>query len=341
MKMSMKWIPCELHTHTVHSDAQHTLLEMAEKARELDIEWIALTDHNTTSGHLEREDVTLKTGLQIIKGLEWTTFHGHMLTLGISKYVDWRNLGIQDIDKGIKGVHEQDGVVGIAHPFRVGSPMCTGCYWEYEIKDWNEIDYIEVWSGVFPSIKQTNQRAFNWWTDVLNAGYKVSATSGRDWHHSNPVDGPLSITYLGLPDSESKLEGDELETALVSAIKKGAISVTLGPLLIVNFHVPGMDKVFEMGETLLVKEMTEELVTVNISIDFSTRKRHWKLPEQDLEVRINSNLGVLAVEKVNENTPNCSIEILMSQIKWLRAELYGVIHECRTLIAFTNPIYGD
>lgn len=342
MEMSKKWIPCELHTHTVHSDAKHTLIEMAEKARELEIACIALTDHNTTSGHMEKEAVTHKTGLQIIKGLEWTTFHGHMLTLGLSNYVDWRHLGIRDLHQGIKGVHEQEGVVGIAHPFRVGSPMCTGCYWEYDIKDWNEVDYIEVWSGIFPSIKQTNQRAFDWWTEVLDAGYKVSATSGRDWHDSSsPVDEPLSVTYLGLSHCDSELEGEELETVLVKAIKTGSMSVTLGPLLIVEIYLPGGDHVYEMGETVPVNENIGETVTVHISLDFTSRKKHWHVPEQDLEVHIKSNLGVLAVNKVNEKTPQCSIEIHINQLKWLRAELYGVINGCRTLIAFTNPIYGD
>src|SRR5690606_7425173 len=137
-------------------------------------------------------------------GLEWTTFYGHMVTLGIEQYVDWRNLSPIDIHKGIKKVHQNGGVVGIAHPFCIGSPICTGCYWEYEITDWDDIDYIEVWSTEFHSIKRRNLRAYDLWTEKLNEGYQISATSGRDWHHSNN-DSPIAISYLQFDESESKL----------------------------------------------------------------------------------------------------------------------------------------
>lgn len=339
--MSKQWIPCELHTHTVHSDAKHTLEEMAVNARKLGIDCLALTDHNTTSGHLEREAVTQKTGLKIIKGLEWTTFHGHMLTLGISDYVDWRKLGPKDLHKGIKQVHEQEGVVGIAHPFRVGSPMCTGCYWEYEIEDWNDINYIEVWSGLFPSIKKTNQRAFDWWTDILNKGYKVSATSGRDWHDSNEDDVPLSITYLGIDEKHRKQDPAAFEKAIVEAIRTGSISVTVGPLLNFEARLPEINKVYEIGETLPIGKRPNQKVMTTISVDFHARNLHWELAEQDFNLRLVSNDGVLQEELVSQKNPNVSLTIPSKNLTWLRAELFGVIKGIRTLIAFTNPIYLD
>lgn len=41
-----KWIACELHTHTQHSDGQFTVLELAQTAKQCGLEGIAITDHN-------------------------------------------------------------------------------------------------------------------------------------------------------------------------------------------------------------------------------------------------------------------------------------------------------
>ncbi|WP_165972358.1 CehA/McbA family metallohydrolase [Paenibacillus piri] len=196
--MTDKWLPFELHCHTYHSDGKQSLAELAAAAKALGLSGVALTDHNTMTGLADRDNVAEQSGVEIIPGLEWTTFFGHMLTLGIREYVDWRNLSPFHLHRGIEGVHRQGGLVGIAHPFRVGSPMCTGCYWEFEVSDWNAVDYIEVWSGLFPSIRRNNARAFALWTELLNRGYRIAATSGRDWHVSDPASEPVSATFLGI-----------------------------------------------------------------------------------------------------------------------------------------------
>ena len=73
----MSRICAELHCHTLHSDALFTPEELAEAARDNQIDLIALTDHNTLSGYAQME----QTGLPFIHGIEWTTFYGHMLVL--------------------------------------------------------------------------------------------------------------------------------------------------------------------------------------------------------------------------------------------------------------------
>lgn len=86
----MKWLACELHTHTVHSDGSQTLQELASGAGRLGFDAIALTDHNTMSGLNGREDAQRDSGLMIIPGMEWTTFYGHLVTIGLDGFVDWR-----------------------------------------------------------------------------------------------------------------------------------------------------------------------------------------------------------------------------------------------------------
>lgn len=330
----MKWYPYELHTHTLHSDGVHTLMEMAIEARKLGIDGLALTDHNTISGLADQDVVTEETGLHIVRGLEWTTFYGHMLTLGIDKYEDWRILSPIDIQKGMKRLHEQGALVGIAHPFDIGTPICTGCYWEYEITDWDLVDYIEVWNGTLPSITHSNKRAFELWTEKLNEGLQIPATSGRDWHHTSPNDGPPAVTFLQMKDQENCI----VEADVLQAVKEGKMSISLGPLLLLTGQVNSSGQSIGLGDKVELDEGNKQ-VTFNIELDCSARKGKWELLDQTLKVLINSNKGVLQEFDIKNQSMTESFDLNMEGVFWIRAEIYGVISDVRTLIGFTNPIY--
>lgn len=326
------WIPCELHTHTLNSDGCLTLQGLADKAKDLGLECIALTDHNTISGHLDIESAAKQTGIHIIPGLEWTTFYGHMVAMGITEYVDWRNRGPADIHKGIADVHSAGGLVGVAHPYRLGSPMCTGCHWQFEISDWNDVDYLEVWSETFPSVQSHNKRAFDLWTDLLNKGHRITAVSGRDWHGDGSGDEPLAVTYLGI----NKDENASFNKAAVNALKNGCACITMGPLMVLTALSGSKDRQFVMGEK--VKKINDtKVVEVTLDIDLTARKGRWKLDEQPMTAVLMSNKGNLIEIDVECNSIWQTVST--EGIHWLRAELYGSIDGIRTMIAFTNPIY--
>ncbi len=336
----MQWLPYELHTHTFHSDGEHSLLELAASARELGLFGIALTDHNTMSPLLDRVQVQSETELQIIRGMEWTTFFGHMLALGITGYVDWRDLGIQDIHKGIERVHRQGGIVGIAHPYRVGSPLCTGCFWEYEISDWHDVDYIEVWSTTFPSIMKSNIRAFAAWTELLNRGHRITGVCGRDWHvSSKKATEPVAVAYLGMnPPGMSGSSESDVESMAVDTIRRGAVAVTMGPLLLFTVKTGPSGAEYGSGDEVPADRDAKQAV-VEVQVDFQTRAGHWHLVEQELTVVLSGNLGTAAEVRVSRGSPNASCMVALDELTWLRAELYGILHNCRTMIAFANPVY--
>jgi hypothetical protein len=325
---SRKWLAFELHTHTVHSDGRHTLRELAQSAAALGLDGIALTDHNTTSGLYGKEEIEAATGIRIWNGLEWTTFYGHMLVLGLDAgaYADWRMLGPNELSKGLQEVKALGALAGIAHPFRVGSPMCTGCYWEYTIDRWEDIDFIEVWSGTFPSVKTDNHRAFALWTEMLNRGFRLTATCGRDWHDSTPGEAEkerIAVTYIG---HESPTE----------AIAKGAVVVSMGPLL--DMEAAGDDFTVGIGGEAAVGGESRS-IEVSVRVDFERRKSVWTLPEQQLEIKLVGNRGVEAVVPLPVGASTASAVIEAAGLIWLRAELYGTLNHVRTMIAFTNAIY--
>ncbi|CAG7619342.1 hypothetical protein PAESOLCIP111_02205 [Paenibacillus solanacearum] len=338
----LRWLPFELHTHTFHSDGKQTLLELAEGARALGFAGIALTDHNTMTGLADKETVSGQTGVGIIPGLEWTTFFGHMVTLGIREYVDWRNLSPFHLHRGIEEVHRQGGLAGIAHPFRVGSPMCTGCFWEFEVSDWREIDYIEVWSGLFPSIQRNNARAFALWTDLLNRGYRIAATSGRDWHVPGPVAEPVSATFLGIAGEADSSSTRALPGAAVDALRRGAASISMGPLPLVSVRTEDGSGAAVIGEALgRPQDGLRPVVIASLAVDFTVRDGLWELQKPAVELRLNSNRGVFAACELSRERPEAASEVDVSGVSWVRGELYGVMHGVHTMIGFTNPIYFD
>lgn len=328
----MKWIPFELHTHTLHSDGSHTLLEMCRVAADLGLGGIALTDHNTVSGLLDADEVSRETGVAVLPGMEWTTFHGHMLTLG-APYCEWRDLGQGDIAKGISRVHGQGGIVGIAHPYSLGSPICTGCHWEYAVNDWEQIDYIEVWHETMPPIKNHNGPAWRQWTDLLNRGYRIAATAGRDWHRSSERDDLAAYTYIGLPDAESRHSPE----TVVNAIRQGRLCISMGPILDVGLHLG--PKRYGIGDEIpLGESIGMDQADIHISISrASIPARPWG-GDEGCELVVMSNLGELrriSAARLESWSGTAPVEGL----RWLRVELFGPINGALATIAFTNPIY--
>lgn len=334
----MRWAACELHTHTFHSDGKQSLLELANGAKSLGFECIALTDHNTMTGLQDKEKVEEETGIRIIPGMEWTTFYGHMVTIGMDAFVDWRTRGIGDIHQGIAEIHAKGGVAGMAHPFRIGSPICTGCYWEYEISDWNEIDYIEVWSGTFPSIKKDNLRAYQLWTEKLNEGYRIAATSGRDWHIQDETEDPISVTYLGLEDGE-----DSLRNQAVKAISQGRVSVTIGPLI--TLEIEKANLLYKLGDLIPLDDpftvAGKSVCQAHIQLDFSVRKGKWEIADQSFSLLLFGNTGIISEQTIRSVDATYGMEIKYSDLIWVRAELWGAVRGARVLIAFTNAVYFE
>jgi len=334
----MKWLACELHTHTIHSDGKQTLLELAMGAKQLGFECIALTDHNTMSGLQGKEEIERETGITILPGMEWTTFYGHMVTIGLNSFVDWRKAAPDTIDSNVAEVHNQGGVAGLAHPFRIGTPVCTGCFWEFNIRDWNNFDYIEVWSTTFAPVKQDNKRAFALWTSLLNEGVQIAATSGRDWHRQEETEDPLSVTYLGLKD-----ENISVQEAVTSALKEGRVAVTIGPLMTMEVRGEESGTVYELGAVVPADSPgdREERYAVHVHLSFSVREGIWQLPDQSYRLVINSSEGSLAELRIGAEDKLYEIGLEQNEKLpiWIRAELWGTVRGVRALIAFTNAIY--
>ncbi len=62
------------HTHTINSDGIQTPTELLEQAHAAGVEAIAVTDHDTTAGLEESEQVAERLGMRLVPGIELSVF---------------------------------------------------------------------------------------------------------------------------------------------------------------------------------------------------------------------------------------------------------------------------
>ena len=188
----MKFIRAELHNHSTESDGALSVETLAAYAAEKNFGVLALTDHNTTSGHAKAYDAIRRAGyaLALLPGVEITTFFGHILALGLVQMPDITTLDPRAPEPFFAMLRTAGArAVGIAHPFSVGSPLFIGCRFDMEMHDWNAVDYIEVFNtsvsesgmGAHPMAEAFigNSRALALWERLVLHAERGGCGTGR------------------------------------------------------------------------------------------------------------------------------------------------------------------
>lgn len=325
MRNGETWFPCELHCHTVHSDGDFTVAELLEAARARKLDGICLTDHNTAAGTLE---ACKSQNPVVLGGMEWTTYFGHMPVLDCKEFVDWRDATPDNIDEKLRTVHENGGLCGMAHPFQIGTPICTGGFWEFRVKDFHLIHYLEVWAEGAPYYNTANARAQKLWQSLLDKGYRITPTMGRDWHRLQNNIYPTACTYLLCP------AGDLTPEKMKTAIRGGKTSVCVGPLF--YFETARGETVGDCvpsGETEL-----------HFTID-DTRYRALQ-PENRFvprEIRLYTNGGKAVLRlPVSAGETQLTANLCLQEKQYYRAELWGDTDEkSNTQLAVTAALYTE
>ena len=217
----------ELHNHTVESDGSLTCEELTEYLAADHVDAFAITDHNTTSGQAKIEKLLEEKHypIELIHGMEYTTYFGHILCLNLTKYVPWNSIDQHRPELLFEAARKKGALVGIAHPFSYGDPFARGCRFEMTVTDYSKVDFIEIFNNP-ESLHEVNERGTNLWMSLIFSGYKITATSGMDLHNCAKLAGCYA-TYI-----EGKNGGDiasELDTAIHTHrtwVSKGALLLT-------------------------------------------------------------------------------------------------------------------
>ena len=229
------WYLGDLHAHTVHSDGTWEVADLVAAARTRGLDFVTLTDHNTTGGLAQMASFG-GSGLLTMGGQELTTYWGHALCLGSRSWQDWRGLTREGPEMAAlaDAVYADGGLYVIAHPRSAGDPHCTGCRWVYTQMMPGTARLVEVWNGDWfgheDEPRDRNEAALRLWYGWLNHGHRLVATAGTDVH------GP-DRQYRSPDAGFNAVHADQLsESAILQSVAAGHVCLTAGPSLRFTAH---------------------------------------------------------------------------------------------------------
>lgn len=242
LKTGARYYAGDFHVHSRESgDAQPTLDEVAAFAREIGLDFIELTEHNTTS-HLDFfGDVQARhPEMLLVPGVEFTTYAGHANGIGATRFVDHKigQPGVT-IEGAVQAFRKQGAIFSLNHPALALGDLCIGCAWQHEL-DGEHIGAIEIGTGGW---KQGGlmftPMVISMWEELSAKGHRVAAIGGSDDHEGghgrSPIGSPTTLVFA-----------EELSvSAILEGVRKGRTVVKLqGPSdpmieLEVNGELPG------------------------------------------------------------------------------------------------------
>ncbi|ODT88175.1 CehA/McbA family metallohydrolase [Phenylobacterium sp. SCN 70-31] len=221
------WYRGDLHLHTGHSDGScatqagarapcplHLTLEAAA-ARGLD--FVAVTEHNTTSHHQALAEAQPHFDrLLLIPGREITTFQGHMNVFGVTAPLDFQLGGPRAPDVGaiLDQVERAGGLAAINHPGLPSGEICMGCGWTAPV-DFARIAAVEAVNG---AIAEGPLSGLPFWEARLNEGRRITAIGGSDNHDARSPPGKAAA--VGTPTTVVHAE-DLSQPAILAALRAG------------------------------------------------------------------------------------------------------------------------
>jgi hypothetical protein len=305
------WYRGDLHSHSNHSDAgERTVAELVEAARGAGLDFVFLTDHNTSSG-LPEMDASTTPELLAAGGIELTTFWGHALCLGAREWVDWRiRPDSSEMARIAEATYANGQIFIIAHPLSAGDPGCTGCAWRFGEMMPGNARLVEIWNGPWHGDSH-NEAALALWYDWLNQGLRLAATAGTDTHAAH--------AYAARPGYNVIHAESLTETALLRALRAGHLYLSAGPQL-------AFEAEDDRGAHWIIGD------TVGQPATFTAR---WANCPADAQIRVIANGRLLRqwqAKKAGETTWRTT----PAEAGWLVVEARGSGGE---MLAFTNPIF--
>lgn len=209
------WFKGDLQSHTHHSDAHPSVGELAAAARRRDLDFLAVTDHNTVSHHAHLMAQS-SPDLLLIPSEEVTTYHGHANVWGPGPWLDFRCSSDKEMAQVVAEAHQGGRLLSVNHP------KPNGPEWNFGLE--LPFDCVEAWQGPWP---WGNDYSLAFWENLLRRGRRVVAVGGSDSHPFPLASGRL-FDWLGYPTTWVYAEALTAEGVL-AGIKAGHVSISTCP----------------------------------------------------------------------------------------------------------------
>lgn len=336
-----RWYRGDLHAHSGNSDGSCLsqsgarvpcpLYRTVEAAAARGLDFVAITEHNTTSHHNAlRELQPAFDRLLLIPGREITTFAGHANIFGTTRQIDFQ-LGSErapTVATILRQVEAAGALVSINHPSSPSGERCMGCGWTAPDTDWTGVQAIEVING--GSVRalgavETPLLGVRFWESRLDEGRRLTAIAGSDNHDA--LLSPETPSAVGSPTTV--IYAEELsQAALMAGLRAGRAFVDIEGTRdrALDFTLAAGGQTVRMGgvlNTLGASTMTADVRVIGV-------------PGGRIELvgsggRVLARLPIAAGREVHSAriSPDRSL-------RWVRAEVRGADGR---LLLLGNPIY--
>lgn len=226
------WYRGDLHMHDAHSDGSCLsqsgskipcpLYKTVEVANSRGLDFIAISDHNTTSHYDAMQELQpYFDKLLLIPAREITTFQGHANVFGPTDFIDFRLTSptVPDLNHLLDAVEAAHGLLSINHPSQPTGEACMGCGWSVPNTNYARIPIIEAING---NNAETRISGIPFWQQRLNEGHRITAIGGSDNHNADIQ--PTGTSAIARPTTV--VYATELsEQAILSAIRAGHVFI--------------------------------------------------------------------------------------------------------------------
>ncbi|OFE16457.1 hypothetical protein BA895_19080 [Humibacillus sp. DSM 29435] len=207
----LTWLAGDFHSHTVHSDGSLSIGALAALAASRGLDFLAVTDHNTTSHHAHLPAAGHAHGIRLLPGQEVTRDIGHANAFGDIGFVDFR----QPPTAWAADVAQRGGILSVNHP------LAADCAW---LSPLDQAPVAEVWHSSWAQVPSWGA-PLAWW--LLTPS--TTPIGGSDFHQQGSDALPGSPTTWVLCNADGDGDG------VLGGLRAGRTSVSTsvdGPLLL-------------------------------------------------------------------------------------------------------------
>lgn len=321
------WYRGDFHTHTNFSDGYYSPRDLVEVAQSEGLDFIAITDHNTVDAFSKFDEVS---DILVIPGLELTMKEGHYNVFGLEGAFDWlpdvcvwpgylsHPSGPYDTPTQLMQHLAKQGLLN-----SINHPLLSPWDWLDYDTDLRYVHCLEIFNDpVWSDNDWANPQAVAMWTQWLNAGYRITAIGGTDYHTPQLKPGYKAPQRLGL--ASTYVYADELSgAAILAGVHQRRVYVTLGPKVIFQACLKG--KTYEIGA---------DLGEVDGALEFNGTVSH----HSSVQLQLIKNGHVAARMALDDG--NGALQYIdksaSTDSAWYRLD---VLDEQAQIVAVTNPIY--
>ena len=305
-----KWYRGDLHAHTSLSDGHNSLEEAVALIEQQQLDFIFLTEHNSSHTFLPVSEKTL-----FVPGIEITTDLGHFNVHGPRQSLEMQEAGLTG-----KSLIEAGLALGEAGHIAINHGLMKPWHWQYPQLPLARIHSLEICCDpTWPTSGEATEKALMALTALWNSGRRVYGVGGSDCHlrvdERNPEATEPSI--YGDPATYVYCDGGLNGEALLQGLRRGRVYIERRCKL--QFRI-------NRGEQYPGNDVGAQTLSYMISVGDR---------QQQYYAEFVADGGIIARVSLGDRTVDCQVD--MNRYRWLRVDIRRENGDFEGLI---NPVFN-